>query len=247
MENALLVGLSRQVALQRELDVIANNVANIGTAGFKARSLRFNEYLMDGAKFDAFEKSDQPLSYVIDKGSGLDMTSGTIEATGNPLNAAIVGNGLFVVTTPQGERYTRNGSFQVDGSGRLVTSEGLAVMGDGGPITFGPNETNIGIGQDGTISSSAGEKGKLRIVSVPDPKALQSDGSSLIKTDTPLPPAGATVRVQGGAVEHSNVRPVIEMSRLIEVNRAYANIAGMLQRSDELRRTAVEKLAGLAA
>ena len=247
MENGILIGLSRQVALQRELDVIANNVANIGTAGFKARSLRFNEYLMDQAKFDAFEKPDQPLSYVIDRGSGLDMTSGTIEPTGNPLNAAIVGNGLFVVNTPQGERYTRNGSFVLDGSGRLVTSEGHAVMGDGGPITFGANETNIGIGADGTISTSAGEKGKLRIVGVADPAALQSDGSSLIKTDTPLPPAAATVRVQGGAVEHSNVRPVIEMSRLIEVNRAYANISGMLQRSDELRRTAIEKLAGLAA
>jgi flagellar basal-body rod protein FlgF len=245
MENALLIGLSRQVALQRELDVIANNVANIGTAGFKSRSLRFSEYMMDQAKFDAFDKPDQPLSYVVDKGSGLDMTSGTIEATGNPLNAAIVGNGLFVVNTAQGERYTRNGSFQLDSTGRLVTSEGQAVMGDGGPISFSPSETDIAIGQDGTISTSAGPKGKLRIVAVNDPKALQSEGSSLIKTDAPLPPAGATVRVQGGAVEHSNVRPVIEMSRLIEVNRAYANIAGMLQRSDDLRRSAVEKLAGL--
>jgi flagellar basal-body rod protein FlgF len=245
MENGLLIGLSRQVALQRELDVIANNVANIGTAGFKARSLRFSEYLMDKAKFDAFDKPDQPLSYVVDKGSGLDMTSGSVEATGNPLNAAIVGDGLFVVNTPQGERYTRNGSFVLDGAGRLVTTEGYAVLGDGGPITFGASETNVAIGQDGTISTSAGPKGKLRIVSVPDPKALQSEGDSLIRTDAPLPPAGATVRVQGGAVERSNVRPVIEMSRLIEVNRAYANIAGMLQRSDELRRSAVEKLAGL--
>src|SRR6478735_5783072 len=86
MENALLIGLSRQVALSRELDVIANNVANIGTAGFKARALRFEEYIMPGASADTFNPADQPLSYVVDKGSGLDFSSGAVERTGRELD-----------------------------------------------------------------------------------------------------------------------------------------------------------------
>jgi flagellar basal-body rod protein FlgF len=245
MENALLIGLSRQTALQRELDVIANNVANIGTTGFKARSLRFSEYLMPTAKFDAFEKPDQPLSYVVDKGSGLDMSAGPLEMTGNPLHVAVSGQGMFVVSTSAGERYTRNGSFQLDNAGRLVSSDGNPVMGDGGPIVFSQADTGIQIGADGSVSTSQGPKGKLKIVKVADPAVLHNEGANLYSAAQPLPAADATVRVESGALERSNVNPVMEMSRLIEVNRSYANIAAILGRTDELKRTAVERLAAL--
>jgi flagellar basal-body rod protein FlgF len=241
MENALLIGLSRQVALSRELDVIANNMANVNTAGFKSRSLRFEEYLSSQASADLFPVQDQPVSYVVDKGSGLDLTAGPIEPTGNPLHAAIRGNGLFVVNTPQGERYTRDGSFQLNQRGELVTQDGYTVMGESGPFVFAESEGQIQIAGDGTVSSSVGQKGRLRLVAA-DPQNLTNVGSNLYSAQTPPAIAPRETRVVSGAIEGSNVRPVLEMSRLIEVNRAYSSISSMLQATDSLRRSAIERL-----
>jgi flagellar basal-body rod protein FlgF len=245
VENALLIGLSRQVALSRELDVIANNVANIGTTGFKSRSLRFEEFLMPKASGDAFPRPDKPMSYVQDKNTVLDMSGGPIERTGNPLDVAINGDALFAVTTPKGERYTRNGALQINAQGTLVTSDGFPVIGNGGPVTFSGTEKFIAIGPDGTISTDDGTKGKLKLVAPGDPKALRNEGSNLYASDAPLLPAPKETRVEAGALERSNVKPVLEMSRLIEVNRSYATVAAMLQRNDDLRRSAIEKLASI--
>jgi flagellar basal-body rod protein FlgF len=246
MENALLIGLSRQVALSRELDVIANNVANIGTAGFKARALRFEEYIMPGASADTFNPADQPLSYVVDKGSGLDFSSGAVERTGRELDVAMRGNTILAVQTPQGERYTRNGSFEINDKGELVTSDGFKVLGDGGPILFNSTETGLSIAVDGTISSSEGVKGKLKLMDVTDPNNLENVGTNLFSATQPLGRAGREARIEVGAVEHSNVKAVMEMSRLIEVNRAYTSISTMITQYDALRRSAIEKLAQAA-
>jgi flagellar basal-body rod protein FlgF len=244
MENALLIGLSRQVALSRELDVIANNIANVTTTGFKTRSLRFEEYLSSQASADLFPKNDQPVSYVVDKASGLDMTSGQLEMTGNPLDVAIRGNGLFVVNTPKGERYTRDGAFQLNRRGELVTDDGYPVMSESGPLQFGDNERAITIGEDGTVSTGAGIKGRLRLV-VGDPQNLINDGANLYSAQQPPAAVSRETRVASGALERSNVQPVLEMSRLIEVNRAYSSIASLLQSTDSLRRSAIERLATL--
>ena len=247
MENALLIGLSRQMSLARELDVIANNVANIGTSGFKARSLRFEEYLSPKANADTFQRQDRRLSYVVDKGSILDFGAGAIEKTGNPLDIAIQGDALIAVRTPQGDRYTRNGALQINGRGELVTSDGHAVQGDSGNFTFTGSEKFIAIGADGTVSTDEGTKGRIKLGSVPDPRVLQNAGANLYSTAAPLPAPGPNVRVESGAIERSNVKPVIEMSRLIEVNRTYASVASMIQRTDEMRRSAIERLAAVPA
>lgn len=132
MQNALFVGVSSQMALQRELDVIANNMANVSTTGFKARNTRFEEYLMPVASADSFARPDRRLSYVIDQGTTLDLGQGPIEQTGNPLNVAVKGSAFIAVQSPQGERYTRNGAFELDAQGTLVTSDGYKVVGEGG-------------------------------------------------------------------------------------------------------------------
>jgi flagellar basal-body rod protein FlgF len=243
MENALLIGLSRQVALGRELDVIANNVANVTTNGFKARSSRFREYLMPVASAETFPRADRRLSYVIDAGTPLDTTSGPVEHTGNPLDVAIKGDAFLAVQTPTGERYTRNGALEINPQGQLVTSDGYAVLGDNGPIAFTPQEGGFDIAPDGTVTSDQGQRGKLRLVRFDNPQVLRNEGANLFAAPTPGQPAGNTSRLEARAVERSNVKPVIEMSRLIEVNRSYANIAGMMQRMDELRRTAISRLA----
>jgi flagellar basal-body rod protein FlgF len=246
MENALLVGLSRQIALARELDVIANNVANIGTTGFKSRSLRFEEYLASDASADAFKTMDRPVSFTVDKASGLNFTPGPVEFTGNPLDVAIQGDALFAVNTPQGERYTRNGSFQLNSAGELVTSDGHRVLGDGGPFVFSEAEKGVAIASDGAVSSDQGPKGRLRLVSV-DPQSLTNVGANLYATSAVVAPASRELRVASGAIERSNVQPVLEMSRLIEVNRAYSSVSTMLQRTDELRKSAIERLASVPA
>jgi flagellar basal-body rod protein FlgF len=243
MENALLIGVSRQNALRRELDVIANNMANVTTNGFKARSSRFNEFLMPKASMETFQSTDRKLSYVIDAGTPIDLSSGAIERTGNPLDVAIKGQGFLVVQAPQGERYTRNGSMALSPQGQLVTLDGHLVQGENGPITIGPTETGISIAPDGTVTTSQGQRGRIRIVQFQNVQELRNDGANLFSTDEAPQPAGLAARIEAGTVERSNVRPVIEMSRMIEVNRSYASVSSMIGRIDELRRSAISRLA----
>ncbi len=243
MENALLVGLSRQIALARELDVIANNVANTGTNGFKARSARFNEFIMPVASAESFRLRDRPLSYVIDKGTPIDLTQGAVERTGNPLDVALRADNYLVVQTPGGERYTRAGSLAVNGQGQLVTQTGLPVLGEGGPIQFGPGETDARIAADGSVSSDQGVRGKLRQVRFDNPRSLASDGNNLFSSTAPAQPAGPLARVEPGAIESSNVKAVLEMTRLMEVQRSYQSMTSMMAKADELRAKAITRLA----
>lgn len=247
MENAALIGLSRQVALGRELDVIANNMANVTTNGFKARSAQFREHLMPTARADAFQAPDRRLSYVIDQGTPIDLSAGAVELTGNSFDAAIKGDAFFVVQTPAGERYSRDGSFQLDSRGQLVNHAGNPVLGEGGVLTFGPQERNFQIAADGTVSTDQGQRGRIRMVRFADAQALKNEGTNLFSSSAAPQPAGLTSRIEAGAIERSNVKPVLEMSRLVEVNRTYTSVAGMLSRIDELRRSAITKLADTAA
>jgi flagellar basal-body rod protein FlgF len=246
MENALLVGLSRQVALGRELDVIANNLANVSTTGFKARSSRFAEHLMPKARGDAFQAPDRKVGFVVDSGTALDTSTGAIEQTGNPLDAAIKGDAFFAVQTPAGERYTRAGSFQVNSTGQLVTTDGFPVLGEGGPILFGPTETGMAIAADGAVSTTQGPRGRIRLVRFDDSASLSNEGANVFSAKTPAQPAGATAKLEPRALERSNVRAIVEMTRLMEVNRAYGTVASMIGRMDEMKRSSMSKLADVA-
>jgi flagellar basal-body rod protein FlgF len=243
VENALLVGLSRQMALRRELDVIANNMANVSTTGFKARSARFSEFVMPVAKDDNFLRPDRRLSYVIDQGTPIDQTSGPIERTGNPLDAAVRGEGYFVVQTPSGDRYTRSGAFEINSKGELVTQQGHRVTGDNGPIVLAPGETGVRMSADGTVSTDQGQRGKLRLVKFANPQSIRSEGDNLFSSTAPAQPVGPSGQIEPGALERSNVKPILEMSRLLDVQRTYTTIAGLMSKVDELRRTAISRLA----
>ena len=243
MENAILVGVSRQAVLERELNIIANNIANVNTAGFKRDSLQFKDFLNPVSKADAFRRPDQPVHFVIDPKSITDHGQGELDRTGRELDAALQGEGYFVIQTPRGERYTRSGNFQLNAQGELVTANGEQVLGDGGVLTFSANETQIGIGSDGTISTNLGQRGRLRIERFPAGIELTKEGNNLFAA-----PAGrrgeatTTTRVLQGAVERSNVRPVLEIGRLIEVTRSYVSVSQMIDKSAELRRTAIQQL-----
>ncbi|ODT75461.1 MAG: flagellar basal-body rod protein FlgF [Pelagibacterium sp. SCN 64-44] len=240
MENAQLISLSRQIALQRQMDVVAHNVANINTTGFKAEQILFEEYVMPVARDRTFPNMNQPLSYVQDWATIHDMAGGTLLQTGNELDVALSGDGFFAVQTPAGDRWTRAGAFQINNNGTLVDLSGNPVLGLGGPIQFDPEETGISIAPDGTISTSAGVKGQLRIVEFANPQALTREGENLFAGGAPG--INANTRVMQGHIERSNVSGVSEMAELIRVTRAYESIASLTQRQDELRRSAIQRL-----
>lgn len=246
MENALLVGLARQMTLRRELEVIANNVANVNTAGFKGEQLLFENYLRSGARADAFPRADRNVHYVIDPRTVTNFATGTIDRTGNDLDVALQGPGFLTVQTARGERFTRAGAFQLSAQGELVTNMGDRVLTEGGPIAFTSADGPIAIGADGTISTSQGVRGRLRIVQFQNEAALTKEGDNLFSAPPAARPEPArTTRVVQGAIERSNVQPVIEVARMIEVTRAYQSVTQMIERTQDLRRNAIERLAQL--
>jgi flagellar basal-body rod protein FlgF len=250
MENALLIGLSRQMTLRREMEVVANNVANMNTTGFKADAAVFEEHLMPVASADQFARPDRRLSYVIDRSTWHDMSQGQVQQTGNPLDVAIDGSAFMVVQTPRGERYTRNGALQINAAGQLVTSEGFQVLGDSGPIQFQTNDKDVLIARDGLISVPEGTRGKLRLVKFDDAQRLTKDAGSTFAAPQGVAPQQVTPEerhIMQGSLERSNVRSVVAMTRMIEVNRAYSSVATMLQTQGDMRKSAVEKLAEVPA
>jgi flagellar basal-body rod protein FlgF/flagellar basal-body rod protein FlgG len=258
MDNAVLIGLSRQMALHRELEVVANNVANINTTGYKADGAVFEEFLSPKASHGHFSGGDRRLSYVHDRATWHDFRQGPVQITGNPLDVALDGDAFLVVQTPRGERYTRNGAFQLNATGQLVTNEGYQVLGDGGAITFQNNDKQISISEDGAIrvregadTKSDAQRGRLRLVRFDQVGRLQKDGSGMFVPPNGMQPQAIQppqrVRVMQGAIEQSNVRGVVEMARMIEITRSYSQIANLLQAHSDMRRGALDKLSDVPA
>jgi flagellar basal-body rod protein FlgF len=252
MENSLLVGLSRQVVLARELEVVANNIANLNTNGFKADESIFQEYIMPVARQNHFPgATDRQLSHVIDVGTWRNMGQGAVERTSNPLDVAIDGNAFLTVQTPNGVRYTRNGSLKISPTGQLVTSDGYQLQGENGAITFQQTDHDISIAPDGRITVIEGAnnrtettRGRLAMVTFAQPQQLQKDGNNNFVAPAGVAANPATnARLMQGYVEKSNVSGVVEMSRLIEITRSYAEVANLLQQQGDLHKTAIQQLA----
>jgi flagellar basal-body rod protein FlgF/flagellar basal-body rod protein FlgG len=252
MENMLLVGLSRQMTLERQIDVVANNVANTNTNGFKADKPLFQEYLASNASEDEFSRADRRVSFVVDRGTYRDFSQGATEETKNPLDVAIDGNGFLVVQTAGGERYTRNGALQINAQGQLITADGNLVLGDNGPITFQNTDHDVSITPDGRVTviegvsanNSETTRGTLRLASFAQPRLLQKEGNNLFSA-----PAGVaatpdtTSQFKQGAIEKSNVHAVVEITRMIQISRAYQQMATLLQQQSELHKQAIQQLA----
>jgi len=241
MENALLVGLSRQTVLERQLNIIANNIANVNTNGYKADQSLFEEHLNSGAHEDNFVGRDRRVSYVQDRGTYKDLSQGPSQQTNNPLDVAVDGDGFLVVQSQGGERYTRDGNLHLNSQGQLVTAAGDAVLGTSGPIVFQPTDHDINISPDGTVTVIEGAsrtdsiRGKLRLASFTD------------AGDAGVPQADAKSTFRQGYVEKSNVNAVSEMGRMVEVMRTYQQVANILQQQSDLHKSAIEKLADVPA
>jgi len=242
MDNALLLGMQTQRVLQRRLDVTANNLANINTTGFKADELVLEEADDTGAHTD---EDPRDIRFVRDIGLTRDMSQGDIASTGNPFDVAIQGDGFFMVQGANGQTlYTRDGAFTVSSDGQLETSDGHAVLNSGGaPIQIDMSTGQTpSIGRDGAITVAGNEVGRIGVASFASPGALSKVGDNLWEAHNQTPAAFEGVLVQG-ALEHSNVRPVIELTRLIEISRAYQNAANVVSGTDDLRKRAIQELA----
>ena len=213
MNDASSVALSAQLAVLHETDIIANNLANMSTTGYKGQHMAFAQFLS--------QTSDgTPIAYVQEQGVARDPSQGSLNTTGNRLDVAIRGEGYFTVQTPLGDRYTRNGHFQLDTSGQIVTSQGYPVLSEGGsPLIVPQGSGEITIGGDGSVSTLQGQVGKLGLVTFTDQQTLTETAGGYFTTSQSTQPAPEGTRVTQGSLEGSNIEPIIEITRLLSAQR----------------------------
>lgn len=241
MENISYIGLSQQVALTSLMNASANNIANMNTPGFKGQKVMFTDYLNKGD--DRWARPKDAVHQVQDYASYRDLTQGSLQRTDNDLDVALEGEGYLVVGGPNGNRYTRNGSFALNNNRELVTKTGERVQGDGGPIVIPPEARHITISPEGMVSTEQGEVGQMQIVNFANQQQMLEEGDGFYSAAGGALPAPATgVRVIQGAIESSNVNPVVEMNRMVEVLRMYQSTYKMLQNDHERIRGAIQKL-----
>jgi flagellar basal-body rod protein FlgF len=224
-------------ALRREMSVTANNLANMNTPSYKTEKPLFTEYSLP-------QPDQKDVSYVQDFGLVRDLQVGTLSQTGNPLDIAINGPGYFVVETPNGNRYTRAGLFSLAPNGDIINRQGLPLMDDRGRQFNIPQGTkNISISNDGVISADALNLGKIQLVEFRDERALKKLPDGLYETNQD-PVRLREFEVRQGMVEGSNVVAMLELTNMIEVQRAYDGAKQLVDREDERMRTAIRKLSG---
>lgn len=240
MENTIYVGLSRQLALQEHMQIVSNNIANMTTAGYRGQNMMFTEYLSNPR--GKVDNPKDPLSMVLDYGQYQTTRPGPIKNTGNPLDVALSGPGFFGVQTKDGLQYTRAGNFALNANGELVTAAGLPVAGSGGGAIVVPRGVReVKIAEDGTVSTDQGQVGQLMITEFDNLQELDPAGDNTYKAKNAGRPATDT-KVMQGMVEGSNVQPVVEMSRMIEISREYQSIQRMLQTEHDRQRTTIQRL-----
>lgn len=224
------------MVLKRQMEVVANNLANLSTPGFKGEAMMFIEHL---ARTAPREK----ISFVQDIATVRDLKSGPMTETGNPFDLAIRGEGYFAVQTPDGERYTRAGGFTLDPDGQIVTARGYALLSDGGaPFIVPTDARDVVIAEDGTVSTDEGELGRIGLVRFENEQALRKLANGLFETAGQQPEPVVDPDIQQGKIESSNVAGVVEMTRMIEIVRSYQAAADLAKQEHERQRRAIEAL-----
>jgi len=232
MDNTNYVALSVQMVLQRQMDIIAHNMANVQTGAFKAEKPIFIEVLDDAGN----------IAYVEDYGVTRDMSPGPLSVTGGSLDVAVQGDGFLVVDVEGEKRYTRNGHLQLSAERELITSTGYRVLDvDGRKIEVPAGEDRLTISPDGSLSSGTGLLARIDLVAFTNPLALDRAADSLyVAVEDPEPATDAAL-IQG-TLEESNVKPVIEITDMIEVLRAYQRNAQLAETEHQLTLSAIDTL-----
>lgn len=241
MENALYVGLSKQVVLESQMSMVANNIANISTPGYRAQNLLFREFITD-------PKGQGPAySMVYDDGQFDSTAPGVTQTTGAPLDVALQGPGFFTISTPQGVRYTRAGSFTLNANNEIVMPNGDKLASAGGsPINIPTTAREIKIDEHGNVSTEEGIVGQVGVVEFDNNAPLVREGSGLYIAPAGANPRAATAtRTMQGMLEGSNVQGVVETTRMIKILRDYQSLQRMIQNEHDLERTAIQRLTRL--
>ncbi|HXF75767.1 MAG TPA: flagellar basal-body rod protein FlgF [Methylomirabilota bacterium] len=236
MDAAMYKGLSGAVAQMRQLETTAQDLANVNTSGYKRQRLAFSEVLAKRLPAD-----DRPGGLVAVASQRTHLGQGALHASGNPFDLAIDGEGFFAIQTPRGERYTRNGQFTRKADGRLITSSGDVVLGEGGPLEV--SGAKFEVASDGTVRSEEGEVGKLKIVRFTDPRQAVKEGANLFVVEPANVQPGGATRVVQGAVEQSNMGPIDGMISLIAIHRLFESY----ERAMKLMDAATERMISEAA
>jgi len=225
------------MAQQRLMEITAHNMANMNTPGYKAQNLMFGAYLGKA------QEDGSRVSMVQESGSYQDMSQGSLTQTSNKLDFALQGDGYFVVQTTDGIRYTRDGSFSLDSQGEIVDKSGNKVLGDNGsPLNIQPGATQITASDGGTLVSEKGNIGKLKVVTFNNPQKLTPVGDNLLYAGNAAEIPVAKVQVAQGMLENSNVQPILEMNKMIEILRMYQNTQNMLNNDDDMTKSMIQKL-----
>lgn len=237
MQNGLYVAVSAQVALERRMETIADNIANMNTVGYRATGVSFESEMA--------RTGDTTLNYV---SSGADYVSrrlGGLIKTGNPLDFAVQGDGWFGIKTPQGTAYTRDGRAQIDESGMLRSLNGDPILDAGGaPILIDTAAGPLNVSADGMINQNGRQVGAIGLFTIDANSNLSRTENSGVIPDRPARPLLDFTRdgVVQGAVESSNVDPVREMTRLIDVSRAFDGVAAESSQTESSLQDAIKAL-----
>ncbi|MFP5238496.1 MAG: flagellar basal-body rod protein FlgF [Acidobacteriota bacterium] len=257
MQQSTISALFGALSNETRLNLIANNLANANTAGYKADKVSFQDVFQrmasdfsPDARNDLQQRNLLPRPILVAKPrlaeQTLDMTQGGLEATGNPLDLAITGPGFFRVQTPEGQFLTRNGQFYRNNQGMLVTNQGYPVLGQSGPVTLGEGKT-VTITRDGQVSVDGDIVGAIDIVDVADPKQLKKYGQSMFAgpdNSQPVTQAIDTGKtgINQGYIEKPNVNVVGEMVAMIEAQRSFEAYAKIISSTQDMDQNATTKV-----
>lgn len=238
MENALYVGLSRQVALQRQMNLVSNNIANVNTPGYRADKMLFEEFISTP------KPTNEDVSMVLDYGQYKDTAAGSMTQTGNPLDIALEGPAFMMVETAEGTKYTRAGNFALNNERELVTSSGNPVLTQGqGKIIIPDNVREIVVTTDGKISTDQGTAGEIGMVEFNNVNNLRSSGDGFYMADNgEVANPAQNTKMRQNMLEGSNVQAVLEMTDLIEISRQFQSMQKNLQNEHERQRSTIQKL-----
>ncbi len=237
MDSGFYAACAGLRAQSQALEVAAHNLANLNTTGFRGQQTSFQTLLAIARPVVSNVLNLAINNFGVLEGTHLDLGAGSLENTGNPLDAGIEGNGFFAIQTPQGTRYTRNGSFRVAPTGELVTATGNPVLGEDGAIRVPAGA--VSISSDGTLSVNSAVAGKIRLVEFTPGTKLASEGQSLLSAPNGSERPATQTSLRPGALESSNVNAVGAMMTLISVQRE----AEMMQRALSLFHTEFNRIA----
>ena len=235
MDSTGYITLTRQSGLMREMQIVANNIANSATTGYRQEGMVFSEYVRaveGGASLSMGHGNVRQTSFV----------QGTLTQTGGTFDFAIEGDGFFLIQTPDGERLTRAGSFSPNAQGDLVTPDGYAVLDAGGaPVFIPPGAASLSVSPDGSISADGAFVGQIGLVQPVDVTTMIREGGVMFRAEGGFEPSD-TARMMQGFVEESNVDPIGQLARMIEVQRAYEMGQNFLNSEDERVRRAMDAM-----